>query len=165
MANIARMAMIATFVTRRQRVVHRPSDVRCLTASGMLWINESVQYANTDDLDMDLSNNNLTGEILSDEGIANYWADLGQLELLVAFNNSFGGTMSTHIGNISAIPVFDSLAISGNQFSGSLPSELGILTSLTTMNLAYNEFAGQIPSELENIERLGGFWESFVFEC
>jgi hypothetical protein len=35
-----------------------------------------------------------------------------------------------------------------NELSGSLPSELGLLTAMMSLSMSYNELNGTIPSEL-----------------
>ena len=46
------------------------------------------------------------------------------------------------------------IALPSNNLSGQLPSELGSLASLTTMDLSDNNIGGQIPSELGNLSGL-----------
>ena len=44
--------------------------------------------------------------------------------------------------------------ITGNALTGTIPSELGQLTSLTNMDLSYNSLTGTIPSELDQLTAL-----------
>ena len=46
------------------------------------------------------------------------------------------------------------LNLSGNQFSGEIPAELGNLTNLLQLNLAGNQLSGEIPAELGNLDSL-----------
>ena len=39
-------------------------------------------------------------------------------------------------------------------FQGSIPSEIGLLSSLTYFRLAYNSFVGSVPTELGTLEHL-----------
>ena len=47
------------------------------------------------------------------------------------------------------------LTLHNNQFIGSIPTQIGTLTSLDHLNLSYNQFTGQIPTEIAQLTRLG----------
>jgi Leucine-rich repeat (LRR) protein len=47
------------------------------------------------------------------------------------------------------------LHLFGNQFEGSIKSEIGNLKKLKSLSIASNEFTGTIPSELGKCEKLG----------
>eukprot|EP00241_Pyramimonas_parkeae_P023474 CAMPEP_0114296100 /NCGR_PEP_ID=MMETSP0059-20121206/11134_1 /TAXON_ID=36894 /ORGANISM="Pyramimonas parkeae, Strain CCMP726" /LENGTH=286 /DNA_ID=CAMNT_0001418231 /DNA_START=138 /DNA_END=998 /DNA_ORIENTATION=- len=55
-----------------------------------------------------------------------------------------------------------SLSLQSSSLSGTLPSELGTLTSLTNMRLAINQLSGTLPSELGALTRLTfmGLWNN-----
>ena len=38
--------------------------------------------------------------------------------------------------------------------TGTIPSEIGLLTSLTTLDLEYNKLTGTVPSEIESLGNL-----------
>ena len=46
-----------------------------------------------------------------------------------------------------------------NQFIGEIPSEIGNLTNLTTLNLAVNQLTGEIPPEVCNLK-----WPSWFLQ-
>ena len=48
-----------------------------------------------------------------------------------------------------------------NQLSGEIPSEIGKLTNLEGLGLAYNQFAGEIPPEVGDLKNLSGLNLSF----
>lgn len=49
---------------------------------------------------------------------------------------------------------FGSRELYGNSISGKIPSELGRLASLQTLDLYLNNFTGEIPNELGNLSKL-----------
>lgn len=86
---------------------------------------------------LDLSCNNLTGEIPQ---------DIGALIALKAFNlswNQLSGEIPVSIGQLKEL---ESLDLSNNGLSGEIPSSMSALTYLSTMNLSYNHLSGKIPT-------------------
>ena len=53
------------------------------------------------------------------------------------FDNNLGGTIPTTIGNLVALT---SLELSGNNLTGSIPAELGNLANLNILTLGENDF-------------------------
>ena len=94
---------------------------------------------------LDLSDNNLTGEIPSAIG------DLTNLEWLILKNNSLSGAIPTEIGNLTNL---DQLHLENNSLSGAIPTEIGNLTSLDQLGLGSNLLSGSIPSEIGNLTNL-----------
>ncbi|KAK2992422.1 hypothetical protein RJ640_022800 [Escallonia rubra] len=64
---------------------------------------------------------------------------------------SLTGTIPKEVGNLTSL-VF--LNISNNSLQGHLPAEVGLLHQLQYMNLLYNELSGEIPSSLSRCWKL-----------
>ena len=96
---------------------------------------------------------------------------LTNLQLLQLDQNTLGGTLPAAMTNLTQL---DTLDLSGNQFlgpldpalgspnlvylnvevndfSGSIPTQLGNLTNLQFVNLGNNDFSGSIPTQLGNL--------------
>ena len=65
------------------------------------------------------------------------------------------GTIPTELGDLSSLT---GLYLWGNQLTGQIPTELGDLTNLTGMSLGGNELNGAIPTELGDLSSLEGLW-------
>ena len=97
-----------------------------------LYTGEIVYMVN-----LDLSCNNLTGEIPS------------EICTLVALNNlnlswnAFSGKIPEKIGDLVQV---ESLDLSHNELSSEIPTSLSALTYLSHLNLSYNNLSGKIPS-------------------
>ena len=57
----------------------------------------------------------------------------------------------------------ESLHLTDNQFTGSLPNSFESLTGLVELVLGINQFSGSIPTSLENLENLGT--SHLIFRC
>ncbi|KAK3020948.1 hypothetical protein RJ639_046312 [Escallonia herrerae] len=55
------------------------------------------------------------------------------------------GTIPKEVGNLTSL-IF--LKISNNILQGHVPNEVGLLNQLKCMNLQFNELSGEIPSSL-----------------
>ncbi|OQY30290.1 MAG: hypothetical protein B6244_00065 [Candidatus Cloacimonetes bacterium 4572_55] len=90
-----------------------------------------------------------------------------ECEALVALYDSTGGDNWTDNSNWKSGTVcndWDRVTVSGghvteldisyNSLSGSIPTEIGNLTSLTRLYLSYNDLSGSIPTEIGNLTRL-----------
>ena len=65
------------------------------------------------------------------------------------------GTIPVELGNLTSL---ESLHLHSNQLSGTIPVELGNLTSLEVLWLAANQLSGTIPVELGNLTSLSWLW-------
>ena len=124
---------------------------------------------------VDLQSNQIQASLPSEIGL------LSILEFLAVGNNDLTGTIPLEIYNISTLR---GLGLQANDFSGSLPgtelgrlgnleqlwlnsnkdfsgdipSEVGLLTSLFTLALNHNSMNGTIPSEIARIKSLEQLW-------
>ncbi|XVE63833.1 hypothetical protein DITRI_Ditri07aG0052600 [Diplodiscus trichospermus] len=74
----------------------------------------------------------------------------GQPRKIIALNLSsmdLEGTIPPDIGNLSSLQVID---LSFNSFKGEIPTELGNLAMLQKLYLSRNKLEGQIPSSIGN---------------
>ncbi|WRX22694.1 Leucine-rich repeat - like 10 [Theobroma cacao] len=89
---------------------------------------------------IDLSANNLTGEISKDLG------NLIGLQSLNLSGNLLTGKIPEKIGNMESL---ESLDLSMNRLNGEIPSSFSDLHFLNHLNLSYNNLTGQIPSSTQ----------------
>ena len=122
---------------------------------------------------VNLSDNNLTGEIPSELGSLSHLRrlylqrnglagpippELGNLtlnEALFLHRNALNGTIPVELGNLSDLR---SMALNTNQLSGTIPPELGTLSELRWLNLDANELSGTIPAEFGELSNLKILW-------
>lgn len=69
----------------------------------------------------------------------------GRVRSLSLASSGLSGTLPTEIGLLTWI---DSLLLNGNSIGGTIPTEIGLLNNTSTLTLDYNEFTGPIPSQL-----------------
>ncbi|RXH92456.1 hypothetical protein DVH24_033352 [Malus domestica] len=87
---------------------------------------------------IDFSDNDFSGEISPSIGFST------SLNQLILKNNGFSGYLP-QLGNLSNL---ERLYLSGNKFSGEIPSEIGALKQLSSLHLEHNSLTGSVPSEL-----------------
>ncbi|KAF9601957.1 hypothetical protein IFM89_024420 [Coptis chinensis] len=119
---------------------------------------------------LDLSNNKLTGNIPSQIGTL---SRLTHLDLSVNF---LTGSLPLSFGNLSRIIELNvsangltgeldpllftnwtklvSLGLQNNEFIGTIPRKIDLLTSLKKLTLSYNNIGGSIPPEIGNLKDL-----------
>ena len=78
----------------------------------------------------------------------------GSVSRLWFWTNGLNGTIPSELGNLSNLT---SLNLGNNSLSGTIPSELGNLKNLTFFNLGGNSLSGSIPAELGNLVYLTNF--------
>ncbi|CAK9315680.1 unnamed protein product [Citrullus colocynthis] len=91
-------------------------------------------------LTMDLSRNKLSGEIPNDI------TKLIHLFTLNLSRNDLVGTIPQNIGDMKQLEKLD---LSYNHLSGRIPTSLASLNFLTHLNMSFNHFSGQIPTSNE----------------
>ena len=79
-----------------------------------------------------------------------YWEN-GRLTELNLNNQDLTGSIPLEIGNLTSLY---SLNLSRNQLSGAIPVEIGNLTNLSELYLHYNQLTGSIPVEIGNLTNL-----------
>ncbi|KAJ0074820.1 hypothetical protein Patl1_35206 [Pistacia atlantica] len=87
---------------------------------------------------MDLSNNDLSGDIPSEIGY------LQQIKALNLSNNFLSRSIPKSFSNLKSI---ESLDLSHNKFSGQIPRQLTGLNYLAVFNVSYNFLSGPTPNE------------------
>ena len=65
------------------------------------------------------------------------------------------GTIPAQLGRLSSLQV---LRLNGNQLTGEIPTQLGSLSNLQELHLSDNQLTGEIPSELRSLANLTGLW-------
>ena len=65
------------------------------------------------------------------------------------------GTIPSELGSLSSL---QNLWLSGNQLTGEIPAELGNLSNLQELKLSDNQLTGEIPAELGNLSNLQLLW-------
>ncbi|CAN0910032.1 Leucine-rich repeat receptor-like tyrosine-protein kinase PXC3 [Linum grandiflorum] len=76
---------------------------------------------------------------------------LKSLKRLDLSGNNFNGQIPKEIGELSHLELLD---LSVNKFDGLIPVELAALTMLKSLNLSNNLLVGRIPDELRRVEKL-----------
>ncbi|WKN32901.1 T9SS type A sorting domain-containing protein [Porifericola rhodea] len=74
-----------------------------------------------------------------------------RVSLLSLYNNNLSGSIPSEIGELTSLSF---LWMPENQLEGEMPIELAQLTNLGQLNLSYNKLEGLIPKELEALEHL-----------
>ena len=75
----------------------------------------------------------------------------GRVTRLDLSYNELNGTIPAEIGNLTSLT---ELELSFNLLSGTIPAEIGNLTSLTELELYSNQLSGTIPAEIGNLTSL-----------
>ena len=67
-------------------------------------------------------------------------------------NNLLSGELDESIGIMTSLSYLD---VHGNNFTDRIPSEIGKLEDLENLDLSDNSFDGTIPQEIMNLEKMG----------
>ncbi|OVA13664.1 Protein kinase domain [Macleaya cordata] len=103
---------------------------------------------------VDLSSNQLTGSIPT-----SFFTSMSLINLNLSGNHFTGpiplqGSHTSELLVLPSSPPLESLDLSNNSLTGSLPSEIGNLGRLKLLNLGNNRLSGQIPSEMSKLTGL-----------
>lgn len=74
-----------------------------------------------------------------------------QVEEIDLFHKSLNGAIPSELGMLSKMT---SLVLKNNQLFGTIPSELGTLSQIKTIDISYNNLTGMIPSDIGKLFRL-----------
>lgn len=75
----------------------------------------------------------------------------GHVTAIVLGNNNLVGTIPAQLGNLTTL---FGLELHNNTLSGPIPPEIGNLTKLVGLNLSINQLSGSIPPQLGNLKNL-----------
>jgi len=75
-------------------------------------------------------------------------------QLDVSRNRGIEGYISDDIGNFASLRYFN---VSGCKIGSQIPTAIGRLQNLETMDLSWNDFQGDVPTEMANMESLNYF--------
>ena len=75
----------------------------------------------------------------------------GSVHILSLYSNNLNGSIPPELGNLTSLRT---LSLGDNQLSGSIPSELGYLTNLEFLRMQSNQLSGAIPVEIANLAGL-----------
>ncbi|KAJ4916527.1 receptor like protein 24 [Raphanus sativus] len=96
---------------------------------------------------LDLSQNELTGRFP-------LVGNLTKLSSLYLYQNHFSGSLNPNSTGLFELHHLRYLYLAYNNFSSSLPSELGNLNKLEILSLSINDFVGQVPPTISNLTSL-----------
>uniref|UniRef100_UPI003216A0E0 T9SS type A sorting domain-containing protein n=1 Tax=uncultured Draconibacterium sp. TaxID=1573823 RepID=UPI003216A0E0 len=104
-----------------------------------------VKISNGHVIELQLNNNNLTGEI--SESIGN----LSYLQVLNLSSNNLTGHIPSGLNKLQSL---NYLWLSDNKLSGLIPPEIDNMLNLKFLSLANNKLEGNIPTSLGNLKKL-----------
>ena len=81
--------------------------------------------------------------------------DEGHVTVLDLRWNDLNGTIPPELGGLSSLKELD---LAGNQLTGTIPPELGSLDNLEELDLWMNELTGTIPRKLGSLDNMTSLW-------
>ena len=75
----------------------------------------------------------------------------GKVTIVDLRDNGLTGTIPPQLGNLTSLQILD---LRTNGLTGTIPQEIGNLTSLDWLELSFNRLTGTIPPELANLTQL-----------
>ncbi|PRQ44338.1 putative leucine-rich repeat-containing, plant-type, leucine-rich repeat domain, L [Rosa chinensis] len=84
-----------------------------------------------------------------------FWSQDGRFGLSMSYGDAVTATSKgLELDLIKILTIFTLIDFSSNNFSGSIPKEMGELRSLYVLNLSSNAFTGEIPSSFGNMRNI-----------
>lgn len=105
-------------------------------------------YTATNGANWSSNTNWLTGDVHTWHGVTVEGGAVRKLEL---FGNNLTGTLPAEIGTLSSLTF---LELSQNALTGSIPSTIGNLTDLVHLSAFNNDLSGEIPGEIGNLGKV-----------
>ncbi len=105
-------------------------------------------YNNTDGPNWSNNSNWLSGYVETWHGVI---VSEGRVIDVILNDNALSGVIPSEIGDLTAL---ESLQLYNNSLSGSIPAEIGNLSSLTILSLQNNALSGEIPVAIGGIGSL-----------
>ena len=91
------------------------------------------------------------------------WNDNGRLTMLWLYDDTLIGVIPENIGKLTQL---DTLNLAFNQLSGELPESIGSLINLNYLYLYQNQLSGIVPDSICNIiPNLSHFWIEWNYFC
>lgn len=134
--------MPSTFATRYLALQREVLSTFFNTANGENWIDNDLWLSDDDETGTAVCG--WFGITCTEEGFVNA-IDLSE-------NNLTGPALASELGLLG--PTLTNLQLDGNAVTGSIPSEIGLLSSVTKFYMHYDALTGKLPSELGAMERL-----------
>lgn len=163
------------YITRQKAILKKLFD----SLGGSSWTNKTGWNTDADLKDwygitmsgdkiasIILKSNNLKGKIPAAIGetltVTRAWVEadtraednvyiMAGLRELDLSDNKISGSIPSELGNLTTLT---NLNLSSNNLAGSVPASIGNLTNLTNLNLGGNSLTGAIPAELGNLTNL-----------
>ncbi|XP_028790982.1 putative receptor-like protein kinase At3g47110 [Neltuma alba] len=131
------------------------SSLQQVDISGNYFVGKVPSLGNLKDLMiLNLDSNNLGNGSNKNMDFITSLTNYSKLEILALSRNQFIGTLPSNIGNLST--QLSELYLIDNLIYGPIPDSLGKLTNLILLSLGKNNFSGIIPVSFGNLHRIQG---------
>ncbi|KAL8125472.1 hypothetical protein AgCh_012963 [Apium graveolens] len=153
------IVMLISLLSMSTFVVSQDDETTLLAISKELGLSKwgfknSDNYCSWPGIGCGLNNSKVERLDLSHQGLQGNVSiifELKELKWLDLSYNNFHGSIPSKVGLLSQLEFLD---LSFNKFESSVPTELGRLRNLKSLNLSNNLLTGDIPDELEGLVQL-----------